>query len=99
MPYKNDPPIDTEIGFAIAEAINEVLSFLVEHPAFLPFVAILASSAAGDPSPIPQAKRALVFFADKQQDFIDAGGALGFVRWARANPDELRELKKILFSI
>jgi len=98
MAYKNDPPVDTEIGFAVAEALNEVLAFLVEYPALLPFLAILAASTAGEDLPVPRTRRAKIFFEDSRQDFIDADGALGFVRWARADSEGFRELKRILFS-
>lgn len=100
MSYENDPPIDTEIGFAVAEALNEVLSFLVEHPELLPFLATLAAATAGEALPITYDKAETAFFAAARQDFIDAGnGALGFGRWARANLDDLQQLKRILFSI
>ncbi|MBZ0096986.1 MAG: hypothetical protein K8H75_16655 [Sulfuricella sp.] len=99
MPYKNDPPVDTATGFAVSAAINEVLSWCAKHPDLVPFLAILAASTAGEELPVPQPRRAKVFFESKRQDFIDAdGGALGFVRWARADREGFRELKRILFS-
>lgn len=99
MSYKNDPPIDTEIGFAVSAAINEVLSWCAEHPDLLHFIATLAASCAGEELPIEYDGAAKAFFAAKRQDFIDAdGGALGFVRWARADSEGFRELKRILFS-
>lgn len=99
MSYPNNPVVfPSERALDTANAVSEVLAFLVENPELLFFLGTLAASTAGDPPPLAQTKRALKFFAAKRQDFIDYDGVLGFVRWARACPDELRQLKQILFA-